>query len=84
MKLVAPHRSLRQKSILQFPFQLPRPSCDAPIGLAASDRRTGMGLHHLPLVFPACGLFRRKTRTGTVPAAIRSFDKENEHELHHE
>ena len=84
MKLVAPHRSLRQKSILQFPFQLPRPSCDAPIGPAASDRRTGMSLHNLPLVSPLAVCSEARLAPERSPAAIRSFDQENEHELHRE
>ena len=57
--LVAQHRSVWQESILQFPlrcvpfagawrvrFQVPRPGCDLPIELAASDRKTGLGLRH--------------------------------------
>ena len=67
--------------ILQFPsrcvpfagawrirFQVPRPGCDSPIGLAAYDRRTGMGLHHLPLAFTGSTLFQRKARATTVPS----------------
>ena len=81
MKLVAQHRSLWQESILRFPlrcvpfagtwrvrFQVLRPGCDSPIGLAASDQRTGVGLRHLPLAFTGSGWFRRKARARTVPA----------------
>jgi hypothetical protein len=61
MKLVGPHRSVWQESILPFAgawrvrFQVPRPGCNSPIGLAASDRKTGMGLRHLPLTFAGAG-----------------------------
>ena len=77
MELMAQHRSVWQESILQFPsrcvpfavrFQVPRPGCDSPIGLAASDRKTGVGLCHLPLAFTDSGLFRRKARARTVPS----------------
>ena len=81
MKLVGPHRSVWQESILPFPsrcvpfagawrirFQVPRPGCYSPSRLAASDRKTGMGLRHLPLAFAGSGLFRRKARARTVPS----------------
>ena len=38
------------------------------IRLAASDRKTGMGLRHVPLAFAGCSLFRRKARARTVPS----------------
>ena len=49
-------------------FQVLRPGCDSSIGLAASDRKTGMGLRHLPLAFTGSGWFRRKARATTVPS----------------
>ena len=45
-----------------------RPGCDSPIRLAAYDRRTGVGLRHLPLAFAGSALFRRKARARTVPS----------------
>ena len=84
MKLVGQHRSVWQESILPFPslcvpfagawrvrFQVPRPGCNSPIGLAASDRKTGMGLRHLPLAFTGSGWFRRTACARTGPLAFR-------------
>ena len=62
-------RSIRRKIAVKF--QVPRPGCNSPIGLAAYDRRTGMGLRHLPLAFAGSALFRRKARARTVPSPGR-------------
>ena len=79
--LVAQHRSVWQESILQVParcvplagawrvrFQVPRPGCDSPIELAASEQKADVGLRHLPLAFTGSGLFRRKARARRVPS----------------
>ena len=84
MRLVAQRRSLRQTSTLQMTsaraFRSPDPSGPVPgapsrlrppIRLAASGRRTGMGLRHVLLAYADSRWFRRKAHARTVPLAWR-------------
>ena len=81
--LTAPNPETRSADIV--PENLEHPKVLFPEAftedLPAYDRKKGVELRHLPLIFPACVLSRHAARTRTAPPRSNSSTKENAHEL---